>query len=150
MKYILPVVLLALALAGCAGTISPIWQKQVVITNDRGGYIVRFQKKYRRWAAENKLVVVDGYCASSCTMAIGMIPRRNLCVTKRAVWGFHGSYYNALFVGGKVENPTQTHLMTDAYTDDIRAWVDSKGGLKTYKRMILMKWPETAKYFRVC
>lgn len=140
--------LAALLLSGCAGTISPVWQQRVVIKNDRGGYIHRFQLKYARWARQNKEVAVDGYCASSCTMAIGMIKRSNLCVTPRAVWGFHGSYVQT--ITGKQENPGDTHLMTEQYTDDINAWIESKGGLHTYKTMLLLKWPETQTYFRVC
>ena len=120
----------------------------MVIRNDRGGYINRFIFKYKRWAREHKRVTVDGYCASSCTMVIGMIPSQDLCVTPRAIWGFHGSYY--LGIAGKHENPQQTHLMTDEYTMPIKEWIKAKGGLKTYKHMLLMKWPETARYFRVC
>jgi hypothetical protein len=140
-----------LFLANCAGTISPLWQERVVITSDRGGFINRFIKKYQRWDRENKIVVVDGYCASSCTMVIGMIPRSRLCVTRRGYFGFHGSYYHAVFIAGpKIENPGMTHLMTDRYTDDVKAWVDAHGGLPTYKRMLLMRYPETANYFRLC
>jgi len=140
--------LLTLLLTNCAGTISPPWQERVTITNDRGGVITRFVSKYKRWAAQGKLVVVDGYCASSCTTAIGIIPRHNLCVTRRAIWGFHGAWARSGF--SRIELPDQTHLMTDAYTSDINAWIQSKGGLKTYKTMLLMRYPETAKYFRMC
>ena len=80
-----------------------------------------------------------------------MIRRSNLCVTPRAAWGFHGSYINAVFMAGpKIENPGSTHLMFDRYTDDVKAWVDTHGGMTTYKKMLLMKWPETRNYFRVC
>lgn len=137
-----------LLLTGCAGTISPIWQERVVIKQDRGGYIVRFVAKYKRWAAQGKMVVVDGYCASSCTTAIGIIPRHNLCVTPNAIWGFHGAWARSGLT--RIELPDQTHLMTDNYTGDINAWLKAKGGLSTYKTMILMRYPETLKYFRAC
>ena len=143
--------LIPLVLTGCAGTISPMGQDRVVITNDRGGYIDRFIQKYIRWEKQNKTVIIDGYCASSCTMFICMIKRSHQCVTRRAVLGFHGSYYQQVFIfGPKIENPDQTHLTTDRYTDDVRAWVDAHGGMASYKKMLLMKWPETANYFRVC
>ncbi len=145
------ILVMCIILAGCAGTISPIGQQRVVIRNDRGGLINNYIAKYKRWAAQDKLVVVDGYCASACTTAIGLIPRHNLCVTRNAVWGFHGSYTNTLIVGGaKTEAPTLTHLMTDTYTHDVQAWIDRHGGIKTYKRMLLMKYPETLNYFRAC
>ncbi len=139
---------LLLALTGCAGTISPPWQERVVIRNDPGGFINRFAKKYKRWDRQNKLVVVDGYCGSSCTMAIGMIKRQNLCVTQKAVFGFHGAWVMSVF--GKQELRSQTHLMTEQYTDDVRAWIDAKGGLSTYKKMLYMKYPETMRFFRMC
>jgi hypothetical protein len=150
-KRLFLLLVLALLMTGCAGTISPYGQERIVITNDRGGFIDRFIKKYQRWNKQNKIVVVDGYCASSCTMVIGMISRSRLCVTRNAVFGFHGSYYNAVFITGpKIENPDQTHLMTDRYTDDVRAWVDARGGLTTYKKMLIMKYPETLQFFRAC
>lgn len=138
---------LLLGLAGCAGTIGA-FSSTVTINADRGGYITRYIAKYQRWRADNRKVIIDGYCASSCTTFIAIIPRGNVCVTRKAVLGFHGAYAATMF--GKQELPGQTHLMLDQYNDDIRAWLDSRGGLRTYKTMILMKWPTTGSYFNVC
>ena len=147
MLRILFVIICLIGLTGCAGTIG-VGQSTVMIRSDRGGYINRYIAKYRRWAADNRRVVIDGYCASSCTTFIAIIPRQNVCLTRHAVLGFHGAY--AATILGKRELTSQTHFMTAQYNDDIRAWLESKGGLKTYKTMILMKWPETRNYFNVC
>ena len=141
------IALLALLVSGCAGKIGA-FQQTVVIKNDRGGLIGNFTAKYKRWDAANKKVVIDGYCASSCTIFIGTIKPQNVCLTKNAILGFHGAW--GLSWGGKEELKDQTHLMTDYYTLPINAWIATRGGLGTYKKMILMSYPETALYFRMC
>ncbi len=133
-----------LLLAGCAGTIG--LGQTVTIKDDPGGVITNFQKKFQRWRAQGKFVIVDGYCGSSCTMVAGMIPASNLCVTPRAVFGFHGSWVFC----GKCENPKDTHLMTDTYPPALNAWLEQHGGLKSYKHMIYLRYPETSQFFRMC
>ena len=40
-------------------------------------------------------VVIDGPCLSACTLLTGIIPSDRVCVTQRAVLGFHAaSYYD--------------------------------------------------------
>jgi len=43
--------------------------------------------------AENgEQVMIDGTCASACTMLLGVIPRNRICVTPRAVLAFHSAW----------------------------------------------------------
>jgi hypothetical protein len=36
--------------------------------------------------------MIDGTCASACTMLLGVIPRNRICVTQRAVLAFHSAW----------------------------------------------------------
>ena len=42
----------------------------VRIRNDRGGLIAAYIVKYQRLASSGESVVIDGLCASACTMAV--------------------------------------------------------------------------------
>ena len=142
--------LAGLLLAGCAGTITPPWQERVVIKQDRGGFIARFIKKYPRWDRENKVVAVDGYCASSCTMAIGMIGTQS-CASRLAPSGaFTDHIRRGIHHRPQDRKPRFDPSDVRPNTDDVKAWVNAHGGMTTYKKMLLMKWPETRNYFRVC
>ena len=36
-------------------------------------------------------VVIDGKCLSACTMVLGLVPSKQICVTPRARFGFHAA-----------------------------------------------------------
>ena len=37
-------------------------------------------------------VVIDGNCFSACTLVTAIIPKERICVTERAVFGFHAGW----------------------------------------------------------
>jgi hypothetical protein len=59
------------------------------ITNDRGGLIAAYTVRYQRLASSGESVIIDGLCASACTMVLSALPYDKICVTPRATLGFH-------------------------------------------------------------
>ena len=37
-------------------------------------------------------VIIDGLCASACTIVLGAIPHDKICVTSHATLGFHAAW----------------------------------------------------------
>jgi hypothetical protein len=77
--------LLALMLAS-AFSITCASQSQAVvrIANDRGGLIQRYLDRYDELKGTGQTVVIDGLCASACTIVLAKIPSDRVCVTERA------------------------------------------------------------------
>ena len=61
------------------------------IANDRGGQIGRYVERYEQLRASGQSVVIDGLCASSCTIVLGAIPHERICVTRNANLAFHAA-----------------------------------------------------------
>ena len=68
---------------------------EVRIVGDPGGEVTAYLQKYRQIRDSGQRVVIDGACLSACTLLTGIIPHDRICVTRRAMLGFHAaSYYD--------------------------------------------------------
>src|SRR5579863_4470173 len=68
---------------------------EVRITNDPGGEVSSYVQKFQQIRASGERVVIDGPCLSACTLLTGIVPRDRVCITQRAMLGFHAaSYYD--------------------------------------------------------
>jgi hypothetical protein len=66
----------------------------VRVVNDPGGEVTSL-RRYHHMRISGERLVIDGPCQSACTLFTGLLPRNRVCVTKRAVLGFHAaSYYD--------------------------------------------------------
>jgi hypothetical protein len=66
----------------------------VRIVNDPG-QVSSYLRTFYQVRASGERIVIDGPCLSACTLLTGIVPRDHVCVTSRAVLGFHAaSYYN--------------------------------------------------------
>ena len=61
------------------------------ITDDRGGRIGTYVDKYQELRGSSETVMIDGLCASACTIVLGAVPASRICVTSRASFGFHAA-----------------------------------------------------------
>ena len=52
----------------------------VRIANDRGGQIGRYVERYDQLRASGQTIMIDGLCASSCTIVLGAIPHEKKSV----------------------------------------------------------------------
>jgi hypothetical protein len=62
------------------------------IADDRGGKIGAYIDRYQSLRSSGETVIIDGLCASACTMVLGAVPRERICVTSQAVLGFHAAW----------------------------------------------------------
>ena len=84
-----------LAGALASGLAISVAYADVRIVGDRGGEVSSYIHKFRAVRDSGQRVVIDGPCLSACTLLTGIIPRDRICVTARAMLGFHAaSYYD--------------------------------------------------------
>jgi hypothetical protein len=114
------------ALAG-ALTISPA-SATIRIAGDGGGQIGAYLQRHEAIRQSGERVVIDGPCLSACTMVLGAIPRNRICVTSRALLGFHAAY-DLDQSGRQVTSHGGTSLMMNYYPQQVRNWIARRGGL---------------------
>ncbi len=64
----------------------------VTIRNNPGGDPYKFASQILKLAEAGTKVVIDGKCASACTLYLSRTSGLDVCVTPRARIGFHSSY----------------------------------------------------------
>jgi hypothetical protein len=119
----------------------------VRIADDRGGRIGTYLDKYESLRNSGETVVIDGTCASACTIVLGALPAERICVTPRASLGFHAAWDPGPS-GRPVINPHATRMLYSLYPERIKSWIAQRGGLK--QRMIFLRGRELASLYRPC
>lgn len=119
----------------------------VRISDDRGGRIGTYVDKYQGLRSSGETVMIDGLCASACTIVLGSVPHDKICVTSRANLGFHAAW--DFGAGGRpVTNIEATRMLYEMYPSSIRSWIAKRGGLKP--RMIFLRGRELTNFYRPC
>jgi hypothetical protein len=108
-----------------------------------GGYLTFFSKV--RQSGER--VVIDGPCLSACTFVLSTIPRSRICVTPRAVLGFHAPVVIDQ-EGRKFHSREVTRAMGASYPPAVRTWIKRHGGLT--QDLILLRGRELAALYPRC
>jgi hypothetical protein len=93
-----------------------------------GGEVGSFLQLFAKVRQSGQRVIIDGPCISACTLVLSTIPQERICVTPRAILGFHaarrldrrGQFYAA---------PSETRLLAVTYPAAVRAWIERNGGL---------------------
>jgi hypothetical protein len=117
----------------------------VRISDDRGGQIGDYLARYHALRENGERVMIDGTCASACTMLLGVIPRNRICVTPRAVLAFH-SAWTPTSEGEQISSAGNYYLWSN-YPPAVRKWIIQHGGL--HARIIYLSGAElTAMYPR--
>jgi hypothetical protein len=97
----------------------------VVITDDGGGIITEFEQRYSTLKAADQLVILDGDCASACTLVLNIMPRERVCITPRVRLGFHSAAIRRNF---QIEfSQAGTDMVFKAYPEVIKKLLRSKG-----------------------
>ena len=120
---------------------------EVRILASPGGDVVPYMKLFALMKLSGERVVIDGPCLSACTLLLSAVPRERICVTRRAVLGFHA----AKLVDGKGRKYSAgelTRLLTATYPPPVRAWISRHGGLTS--KPIFLKGRELAALYRPC
>jgi hypothetical protein len=119
----------------------------VRISEDRGGRIVSYLYKFAVIRSSGERVVIDGTCASACTMVLGAIPHDRICVTSRASLAFHAAWEFSS-EGRRVASPGGTKFLLGMYPPEIRRWISRHGGLTPH--MMFLRGRELAEMYPTC
>ena len=105
------------------------------ISDDVGGRIGAYVDQYSAVRNSGERVVIDGACLSACTLVLGIVPRNRICVTRRAMLGFHAAWMPGPN-GKPVPSAVGTQALWDLYPQNVRRWINARGGLSS-KMMFL-------------
>ena len=142
MKILSALLTAALLLAGMGSG-----HAEVRIADDPGGQIGEYLSKYGELRASGQTVMIDGLCASACTILLSTIPHDRICVTSNATLGFHAAY-DFTGIGRTVTNPEATQLLYSGYPSQVRRWITKRGGLTP--RMIFLRGKQLQAMYRPC
>ena len=92
-------------------------------------------------------VVIDGPCLSACTLVLSVLPRGRICVTPRAILGFHAAW-TPDDDGRPLTHSGATRLMLGTYPAAVRGWIARHGGLS--RRLLLLRGRELAALYPRC
>ena len=119
----------------------------VRIADDRGGRIGTYVDKYQGLRTSGEQVIIDGLCASACTIVLGAVPHDKICVTSAANLGFHAAWdFGAN--GRAITNPEATQMLYSMYPTPIRRWIAQRGGLKS--QMIFLRGKQLQAMYKPC
>ena len=119
----------------------------VRIADDRGGRIGTYVDKYQDLRSSGETVIIDGLCASACTIVLGAVAHDKICVTSHANLGFHAAWdFGAN--GRAVTNAEATQMLYSMYPSSVRHWIAQRGGLTP--RMIFLRGKQLQQFYKPC
>ena len=119
----------------------------VRIADDRGGRIGTYVDKYQGLRTSGETVIIDGLCASACTIVLGAVPHDRICVTSNANLGFHAAWdFGAN--GRAITNPEATQMLYSMYPSAVRHWIAARGGLTPH--MIFLRGKQLTSMYKPC
>ena len=120
---------------------------EVRILSSPGGEVSEYLRLFAAVRASGERVVIDGPCLSACTLLLSTIPNDRICVTRRAVLGFHAA--RAVDRQGRIyAAPEATRLVAATYPARVRGWIARHGGLTS--RLILLRGRELTAIYPRC
>jgi hypothetical protein len=132
--------------AGLFAAAAPV-QAEVRILASPGGQVGPFLELFDRVNASGERVVIDGPCLSACTLVLMTIPEERICVTRRAVLGFHAA--RSIDRRGRMyAEPEASRAVEAAYPAPVREWIARRGGLTS--RLLLLRGRELAAIYPRC
>jgi hypothetical protein len=143
-KALLKKILVAAALSAL---VLPRAHADIRILASPGGEVGPFLLLFERVRASGERVVIDGPCLSACTLVLDMVPSNRICVTRRAVLGFHGAR-SVDKQGRTYAEPEASALVLEAYPAAVRDWILRRGGLSS--RLLLLRGRELAAIYPRC
>ena len=119
----------------------------VRIADDRGGRIGTYVDKYQDLRQSGDTVIIDGLCASACTIVLGAIPPDRICVTSHATLGFHAAWGFGSN-GRAVTNTEATQMLYAMYPSQVKRWINQRGGLTPH--MLFLKGRQLQAMYKPC
>jgi hypothetical protein len=120
---------------------------EVRILSSPGGQVGPFLDLFEGVRDSGERVVIDGPCLSACTLVLSLVPNDRICVTRRAVFGFHAA--RSIDRRGRTyAEPEASELVLEAYPAGVRNWIRRRGGLTS--RLLLLRGRELAALYPTC
>ncbi len=138
----------AMASAFAAVLLSSMASAAVRIEGDPGGEVSSYLHRFHQIRDSGQRVVIDGPCLSACTLLTGIIPRNRICVTPRAMLGFHAASYYDDVSRSLVPTRAGSRLVMRMYPPEIRRWIDRHGGLTPH--LIQLRGRELSALYQTC
>lgn len=126
---------------------SSLSRADVRILSSPGGEVGPFLDLFQEVRNSGERVVVDGPCLSACTLLLSMVPSDRICVTRRAVFGFHAA--RSIDRQGRVyAEPQASRIVLETYPAPVRNWISRRGGLTSH--LLLLRGRELAAMYPRC
>jgi hypothetical protein len=120
---------------------------EVRILKSPGGQVGPFLDLFEQVRESGERVVIDGPCMSACTLVLSIVPNERICVTRRAVLGFHAA--RSVDRRGRLyAEPEASETVLHAYPAPVQDWINRRGGLTS--RLLLLRGRELAAMYRPC
>lgn len=137
-KVLLVICLCAVVSPACA---------EIRILSSPGGAVGPFLNLFEKIRDTGERVVIDGPCFSACTLVLSMVPHERICVTRRAVLGFHAA--RSIDRRGRTyAEPEASELVLQAYPAPVRGWISRRGGLTSH--LLLLRGRELNSIYPRC
>ena len=132
--------------AALTAAITPL-RAEVRILASPGGQVGPFLDLFDRVRETGERVVIDGPCLSACTLVLMTVPEDRICVTRRAVLGFHAA--RSIDRRGRIyAEPEASQAVLESYPPPVRDWISRRGGLSS--RLLLLRGRELAAIYPSC
>ena len=135
-----------LTLAACTLMQAPA-RAEIRILASPGGQVGPFLDLFDKVRETGERVVIDGPCLSACTLVLSIVPNDRICVTRRAVLGFHAAR-SVDRRGRTYAEPEASELVLQTYPAPVRDWISRHGGLTS--RLLLLRGRELKAIYRSC
>jgi len=120
---------------------------EIRILASPGGQVGPFLDLFEQVNKSGERVVIDGPCLSACTLVVSLVPETRICVTRRAILGFHAAR-SVDRRGHTYAEPEASQLVLQAYPAPVRDWIVRHGGLTS--RLLLLRGRELATIYPRC
>jgi hypothetical protein len=148
--HILPRRIVLTVLSGVVSALFLVFSAQadVRILSSPGGAVDAYLAAFARVRHSGERVIIDGPCLSACTLVLSTIPRNRICVTRRAVLGFHAPRWYYPGTGQTMRASEATRAVTASYPPAVRAWIKRRGGLT--QKVIYLRGKELMALYPRC
>src|ERR1700743_2401104 len=137
---------ISLATILCALAAPPA-RAEVRILASPGGQVGPFLDLFEGVRESGERVVIDGPCLSACTLVLSMVPNNRICVTRRAILGFHAA--RSMDRRGRMyAEPEPSEYVLEAYRAPVQNWIRRRGGLSS--RLLLLRGRELTAIYPAC
>ncbi len=136
-----------LIVAALLALASPPARADVRILSSPGGAVGPFLDLFEQVRNSGQRVVIDGPCLSACTLVLSMVPNNRICVTRRAILGFHAAR-SIDRQGHTYAEPEASDVVLQTYPAPVRSWISRRGGLNS--RLLILRGRELAAIYPRC